>query len=98
MIANIKIKTKQVVWIISLIGKNSLGIYLIHNIIFQTTLPIRQSLLEVNQNLGIVYSLIILIISLLTSILMSKIPIVKELLQINNSIKKKALISFLNLK
>ena len=67
----------------SIVGKNSLGIYLVHNIIIQLTNGLRSALLTFNPNLGIVYAMSVLISSLFITIIAMKIPFINNLLQLN---------------
>ena len=59
---------------ISLVSKNTLGIYLVHNIVFQLTPNLRSTMLSWNIHLGVVYSLIVLLLSLLITLLVKKTP------------------------
>jgi surface polysaccharide O-acyltransferase-like enzyme len=69
--------------IIRLIGENTLGIYLIHVFIGSSLMEIYKNIkISTNIIINILFALIILMLSLIVSIILKKMPIIKELFKI----------------
>jgi fucose 4-O-acetylase-like acetyltransferase len=69
--------------IIKLIGENTLGIYFLHVFVGTILIPIYKTIrISTSILVNLIFSLIILLLSLLMTIILKKVPILKELFKI----------------
>lgn len=80
LIKNIELKNLILKRFVTIIGKNSLGIYLIHNILFQITKNNVNSLFLNHNSYKFLYSIFIVLISLCLVLIIKKIPFLNKVI------------------